>query len=72
MFVNLKAQGKSLISYRCSFIHFKKNDNADGVVSIERILLTYEKFYKDKEIDSKTVFIGPPVVRPEIFETLKE
>lgn len=44
----------------------------DGVVSIERIKLTYEKFYKDKNIDSRIVFIGPPVVAPEIFESLKD
>ena len=68
-----KAQGKSLIiATDAALSTLKKNGiTPDGVVSIERILMTYEKFYKDKEIDSKTVFIGPPVVRPEIFETLK-
>ncbi|WDV46152.1 DUF115 domain-containing protein [Clostridiaceae bacterium M8S5] len=44
----------------------------DGVVSIERILLTYEKFYKDKDIDKNTVLISPPVIRKEIFEQLKD
>ena len=41
-------------------------------MSIERVLLTYEKFYKGKEIPRETVFIGPPVVRPEVFEALKD
>ncbi len=67
------AQGKSLIIATDAVLStLKKNGiTPDGVVSIERILKTYEKFYKDKELDPKTVFIGPPVVRPEIFHTLK-
>ncbi|NLT96394.1 MAG: motility associated factor glycosyltransferase family protein [Clostridia bacterium] len=67
------AQGKALIIATDAVLSTLKKHNIvpDGVVSIERILLTYEKFYKDKIFDPKTVFIGPPVVRPEIFDTMK-
>ena len=37
---------------------------------MERILKTYEAFYKGKNINEQIVFIGPPLVRKEIFETL--
>lgn len=68
-----EAQGKALIIATDAVLStLKKYDVVpDGVVSIERVLVTYEKFYKDKELNSKTVFIGPPVVRREIFETMK-
>lgn len=67
------AQGKALIIATDAVLSTLKKHGVvpDGVVSIERILLTYEKFYKDKEIHPKTVFIGPPVVRPEIFSVMK-
>lgn len=69
-----KAYGKALIIATDAVLSTLEKHEIipDGVVSIERVLLTYEKFYKDKSIDSKTVFIGPPVVRPEIFETMKD
>jgi len=69
-----KAQGKALIlATDATLSTLKKHDILpDGVVSIERILLTYEKFYQGKDIDRQIVFIGPPVVRGEILETLKE
>ena len=68
------AQGKSLIIATDAVLSTLKKHGItpDGVVSIERVLLTYEKFYKDKEIPRETVFIGPPVVRPEVFEALKD
>lgn len=40
----------------------------DAVASVERIWLTYELFYKDKEIPADTVLIAPPIIRPEIFD----
>ncbi|WP_373845634.1 hypothetical protein, partial [Clostridium sp.] len=33
---------------------------------------TYEKFYKDKDIDNRIVFIGPPVVRKEVLNAMKD
>lgn len=68
-----KAKGKALIFATDAVIStLKKHDIIpDIIVSIERILLTYEKFYKDNYIDDKIVFVGPPVVRKEIFEKLK-
>ncbi|HHY91605.1 MAG TPA: motility associated factor glycosyltransferase family protein [Clostridiales bacterium] len=67
------AQGKALIIATDAVLSTLKKHGVvpDGVVSIERGLLTYEKFYKDKEIHPKIVFIGPPVVRPEIFSVMK-
>ncbi|QXM05172.1 motility associated factor glycosyltransferase family protein [Crassaminicella indica] len=69
-----KLQGKALIIATDAVLSTLKKYEIvpDGVVTIERMLLTYEKFYKDKEINPKTVFIGPTVVRPEIFSTLKD
>ena len=67
------AQGKALIIATDATLSILKKNGIvpDGVVTIERIQMTYEKFYKDKKIDPKIVFIGPPVVTPEIFDTLK-
>lgn len=39
-----------------------------AVMSVERILLTYEWFYKDKKIPENTVLVAPVIVRPEIFD----
>lgn len=68
-----RAQGKALL-LACdgSMESLKKHDIVPDVVSsIERIMLTYEAFYKDKEMPQDTVLAAPPVVRPEIFETFK-
>lgn len=69
-----KAEGKALIIATDAVLTTLKNHGIvpDAVVSIERILLTYEKFYKDKDIDSNIVFLGPPVVRKEIFGKMKD
>lgn len=69
-----QAQGKAIIIATDAVLStLKKHEIVpDGVVSIERILMTYEKFYNGKEINPKIVFIGPPVVRREIFETMKK
>jgi hypothetical protein len=40
----------------------------DVVSSVERILLTYEAFYKDKKMPDETVLVAPAVVRPEIMK----
>ncbi|NMB33105.1 MAG: motility associated factor glycosyltransferase family protein [Clostridium sp.] len=67
------AWGKSLIIATDAVLStLKKHEiTPDGVVSIERVIMLYEKFYKGKELDPETVFIGPPVVRSEVFATLK-
>ncbi len=68
------AQGKAIIIATDAVLSTLKKYEIvpDGVVSIERVHITYEKFYKDKKIHPETVFIGPPVVRREVFETMKE
>ena len=68
-----KAEGKAIIIATDAVLSTLKNYNIipDGVVSIERGILTYEKFYKDKDIDDRIVYIGPPVVRKEILEQMK-
>lgn len=68
-----EAQGKALL-LACdgSLETLKKHGIVPDVVSsVERILLTYQAFYKDKEIPGDTVLAAPAVVRPEIFETFK-
>jgi len=69
-----EAEGKALIIATDAVLSSLKKHNItpDAVTSIERGILTYEKFYKDKDIDERIVFIGPPVVRKEIFEELKD
>lgn len=68
-----EAEGKSIIiATDATLSTLKKHKiKPDGVVSIERILATYEKFYKGKEIDEDIVLISPPVIREEIFKTMK-
>lgn len=67
------AQGKALILANDAVIStLRKNDIIpDAIFSIERVIETYDAFYKDNIIDEKIVFVGPPVVTKEIFEKLK-
>ncbi|MCX7920737.1 MAG: DUF115 domain-containing protein [Clostridia bacterium] len=41
----------------------------DAVSSVERIMATYECFYKDKVMPDESVLVAPAVVRPEIFQS---
>ncbi|MDD7794623.1 motility associated factor glycosyltransferase family protein [Clostridium sp. 'White wine YQ'] len=67
-----EAQGKALILATDAVISSLEKYNVipDAVFSVERVLKTYEAFYKDKQLNEKTVFVGPSVIRPEILETL--
>jgi len=69
-----KAEGKALIIATDAVLTTLKNHEIvpDAVVSIERGMPTYEKFYKDKDIDNRIVFIGPPVVRKEVLNAMKD
>ena len=69
-----EAQGKCLIIATDAVLTTLKKRGIvpDGVVSIERGEATYEKFYKDKNIDKRIVFIGPPVVKKELFHELRD
>ncbi len=69
-----KAEGKALIIATDAVLTTLKNHGIvpDAVVSIERGMPTYEKFYKDKDIDNRIVFIGPPVVRKEVLNAMKD
>lgn len=71
---NLKlAQGKALIFATDAVIStLKKYDIVpDAVFSIERGIATYDKFYKNNDLNEKTVFVGPPVVRKEVLDKIK-
>lgn len=66
-----EAEGKALL-LACdgSMESLKKHKIVPDVVSsVERILLTYEAFYKGKEMPDDTVLVAPAVVRPEIFSS---
>ncbi|MGM0841687.1 MAG: motility associated factor glycosyltransferase family protein [Bacillota bacterium] len=66
-----EAQGKALL-LACdgSMESLKKHEiTPDVVSSIERILLTYEAFYKGKNFPEETVLVAPAVVRPEIMNS---
>ncbi|MBV4437205.1 motility associated factor glycosyltransferase family protein [Clostridium tyrobutyricum] len=67
------AQGKALIFATDAVIStLEKNDIIpDAVFSIERGIETYNKFYKNNELNSKTIFVGPPVVRNEVLTKIK-
>ncbi|MCF6465086.1 motility associated factor glycosyltransferase family protein [Clostridium sp. Cult2] len=69
-----KSEGKALIIATDAVLTTLKNNDIvpDAVVSIERGMATYEKFYKDKDIDNRIVFIGPPVVRKEVLNAMKD
>lgn len=43
----------------------------DAVSSVERIMLTYEAFYKGVKMPEETVLVAPAVVRPEIFSSFQ-
>lgn len=49
----------------------EKGITPDAILSIERGLPTYQLFYENKTIPEKSVLVAPPVVRPEIFKTVK-
>jgi Uncharacterized protein conserved in bacteria len=67
------AQGKALIFATDAVISTLKKNNIipDAIFSIERVIETYDAFYKDNIVDKETVFIGPPVVAKEILDKLK-
>lgn len=68
-----KAEGKALILATDAVISTlnKNGIKPDAVFTIERGMETYNKFYKDNDIDKKTVFIGPPVVVKEILDKMQ-
>ncbi len=68
-----EAEGKALLLACDGSMESLKKHNIipDAVGSVERIMLTYEAFYKDKEFPDDTVLVAPAVVRPEIFKTFK-
>lgn len=68
-----KVKGKALLLACDGSLESLKKHNIvpDVVSSVERIMLTYEAFYKNKEIPGETVLVAPPVVRPEIFQRFK-
>lgn len=68
-----KIQGKALILATDAVIGTlnKKGIIPDAIFTIERVITTYNSFYKDNYIDEKIVFIGPPVVRNEILDKMK-
>ncbi|KXG76341.1 motility associated factor glycosyltransferase family protein [Thermotalea metallivorans] len=65
------AQGKALLLACDGSMESLKKHNIvpDVVSSVERIMLTYEAFYKGKKMPDDTVLAAPAVVRPEIFQT---
>lgn len=66
-----EAKGKALLLACDGSMESLKKHNIvpDIVSSVERILLTYEAFYKDKKMPDDTVLVAPAVVRPEIFNS---
>lgn len=68
-----EVKGKALIFAADAVLTILRNNDIvpDAVFSIERMIGTYEMFYKDKVINEKIVFVGPPVVRKEMLECLK-
>lgn len=44
----------------------------DAVLSVERVMITYDKFYKGKTMPKDTVIIAPPIVRPEILDSFED
>ena len=50
----------------------KQNIMPHIVGSVERRMLTYETFYKNRKFDNDIVYVGPSVVRPEIIEKFPE
>ena len=66
-----KAKGKALI-LACdgSMDSLLKRDIVPEVVgSVERVLITYEKFYEGKNFPSETVLVAPAVINPKIRNT---
>ena len=68
-----KAQGRALILATDATLNVLARNGIvpDAVFSIERGEVTYQAFYKDRDIDPAITFIGPPVVRPEILDSIK-
>ncbi|MBV4428326.1 motility associated factor glycosyltransferase family protein [Clostridium tyrobutyricum] len=68
-----KVQDKALILATDAVISTLKNHNIvpDAIFTIERVITTYNSFYKNNHIDKNIVFVGPPVVRNEILEKLQ-
>lgn len=68
-----EAEGKALILATDAVISTLNRYNIipDAVFTIERVKETYDAFYKNNILNEKTVFIGPPVVSPLIFNKLK-
>ncbi len=68
-----KAQGKALIFANDATVNIlQENDIVpDAVFAIERGIETYDAFFKDRDIDERITFVGPPVVRPEILKSIK-
>lgn len=66
-----EAKGKALILACDGSMESLKKHNIvpDVVSSVERIMLTYEAFYKGKKMPDDTVLVAPAVVRPEIFQS---
>lgn len=50
----------------------KEGIKCHAVGSIERVLKTYEAFYKDKEFDKDIMMLSPSVVRPEIIDMFED
>lgn len=68
-----EAEGKALILATDAVISTlnKHNIIPDAVFSIERGIKTYDAFYKNNILNERTVFIGPPVVSPLIFNKIR-
>lgn len=50
----------------------KEGIKSHAVGSIERVLKTYEAFYKGKEFDDDVMLLSPAVVRPEIVDMFED
>lgn len=68
-----EAKGKALLlACDASMSALKKHGIIpDAVSSVERVMITYEKFYKNVKMPEETVLVAPAVVRPEIFKNFK-
>lgn len=50
----------------------KEGIKSHAIGSIERVLKTYEAFYKDKDFDDDLMLLSPAVVRPEIIDMFED
>lgn len=68
-----ESQGKALILATDATLTTLKNHDVlpDTVSSIERIELTYKRFYEGKDIDDRITLVAPPVIKKEIIDSIK-